>query len=152
MDIIRRNTDYAFRIMSNLANNFNGELMSARQLAGEGNFSYQLGCKLLQRLRAAKLVESHIGPKGGFSLSRKPSKVSLLEVIEAIQGPVRLNRCLLGADGCEFEAECEISVKLGYLQRYIDGYLGGITLDELVLSRRTEKEQKNSKRFRNKEI
>lgn len=141
MDIIRRNTDYAFRIMSNLANHFNGELMSARQLAGEGNFSYQLGCKLLQRLRAAKLVESHIGPKGGFALSRKPSQITLMEIINVLQGPIRLNRCLLGTDGCEFEAECEISVKLGCLQRYINGYLGGITLDELVLSRRTEKKR-----------
>lgn len=139
MDVLRRNTDYALRIMVNLASHFNGEFLSARQLASEGNFSYQLGCKLLQKLGKAKLVRSSMGPKGGFVLSRRPSKITLLEIINVLQGGVRLNRCLVGGNGCEFEPECEISTKLACLQLYMDGYLGGITLEELVHSRSTGK-------------
>ena len=142
MDILRRNTDYALRMMVNLASHFNGELMSARQLASEGNFSYQLGCKLLQKLHKAKLVRSSMGPKGGFALSRESSKITLMQIITVIQGGIRLNRCLLGGDGCEFEPECEISTKLVCLQLCIDGYLEGITLDEIVQSQRKRK-QKN---------
>lgn len=139
MDVLRRNTDYALRMMVNLASHFNGELMSARQLASEGDFSYQLGCKLLQKLHKAKLVRSNMGPKGGFALSREPSKTTLMEIINVLQGGIRLNRCLLGGNGCQFEPECEIRVKLACLQTYVDGYLGGITLEELVCSRRTGK-------------
>ena len=139
MDVLRRNTDYALRIMVNLASHFNGEFLSARQLASEGNFSYQLGCKLLQKLGKDKLVKSSMGPKGGFVLSRKPSQITLLEIINVLQGGIRLNRCLVGGNGCEFEPECELSTKLVCLQLYIDGYLGGITLKELVRRRSTGK-------------
>lgn len=134
MDVLRRNTDYALRMMVNLASHFNGEFISARRLASEGNFSYQLGGKILQKLRKAKLVRSGMGPKGGFALSREPSKITLMEIITVLQGGIRLNRCLLGGKGCEFEHECEINTKLTCLQLYIDGYLGGITLEEILQS------------------
>jgi Rrf2 family protein len=132
MDILRRNTDYALRMMVNLASRFNGKFFSARQLAKDGNFPYQLGCKILQKLHKADLVKSDMGPKGGFALSREPSRITLMEIIIALQGGVRLNRCLLGGKGCEFEPECEIHTKLTCLQMYIDGYLGGITLQEIL--------------------
>jgi len=135
MDVLRRNTDYGFRMMVNLArHSYNGELISARQLASDGNFSYQLGCKLLQRLHKAELVKSVMGPKGGFKLSRKPSEITLMDVINVLQGGVQMNRCLAGDQGCEFKSECEVNTKLACLQLYIEGYLGGITLDEILQS------------------
>jgi Rrf2 family protein len=118
--------------MVDLANRYNGEFISARQLAEDGNFSYQLGCKILQKLHKDNLVKSGMGQKGGFALSRKPSRITLMEIITALQGGIRLNRCLLGGRGCEFEPECEIHTKLTCLQMYIDGYLGGITLQEIL--------------------
>ena len=134
MDVLRRNTDYGLRIMSALAEHFNddGRLISARQLANERHFSYQLGCKLLQKLHRAKLVKSGMGPKGGFALSREPSKITLMEIIKALQGGIRLNKCLVGGEGCEFQSDCEINTKLCCLQLYIDGYLDGITLAEIA--------------------
>jgi Rrf2 family protein len=145
MDVLRRNTDYGLRMMVNLArHSYNDQLMSARQLASDGNFSYQLGCKLLQRLHKAELVKSVMGPKGGFKLGRKPSEITLMDVINVLQGGVQMNRCLTGDQGCEFESECEVNTKLSCLQLYIEGYLGGITLDELLQSRSTGgKKRKN---------
>ena len=64
MDVLRKNTDYGLRMMAALAEHFNDDqLISARQLASDGHFSYQLGCKLLQKLHRAKLVKSGMGPK-----------------------------------------------------------------------------------------
>jgi Rrf2 family protein len=136
MDVLRRNTDYGLRMMATLAKHFNnGQLMSARQLASDGHFSYQLGCKLLQKLHQAELVKSGMGPKGGFTLNRDPSKITLLEIIKVLQGEIRLNRCLIGGDGCEFESDCEINTKLSCLQLYINGYLNGITLAEVMVAK-----------------
>jgi Rrf2 family protein len=140
MDVLRRNTDYGLRMMVALAEHFNnGRLISARQLASDGHFSYQLGCKLLQKLHKAELVKSGMGPKGGFTLSKKPSKITLMEIIKVLQGGIRMNKCLPGGDGCEFEPKCEVNTKLVCLQLYIEGYLGGITLKEILQSQSKRK-------------
>ncbi|MFC1737475.1 RrF2 family transcriptional regulator [Planctomycetota bacterium] len=135
MDVLRRNTDYGLRMMVTLAKHFdNSQLMSARELSQEGHFSYELGCKILQMLHKAKLVRSGMGPKGGFALSREPSKITLMEIIIVLQGGIRLNRCLLGGDGCEFQDDCELNTKLACLQLYIEGYFSGISLEEILRS------------------
>lgn len=147
MDVLRRKTDYALRAMVNLASHYGQKPVSAREVVRKEDISYHLACKMLQKLRKAKLVRSCMGPKGGFQLSRKPSKIGLLEVIEAIQGPVRLNRCLLGVDACPRRPRCGVSRKLDELQRHIESFLAGITLDEL-LGNSERKEQNAGKRMR----
>ena len=135
MDVLRRNTDYSLRLMLNLAKNYNGNYISARKLTKDGSLSYQHVCKLLQTLNRANLVNSRMGPNGGFCLSRDPSKINLKEIIDVTQGGIRLNKCLSGGEGCEFEEDCELNTKLICLQLYIDGYFSAITLDDILRGR-----------------
>ena len=60
------------------------------------------------------------------------NKSALMQIINILQGGICLNKCLTGGQGCEFEPECEVSTKLACLQPYIEGYLGGITLEEIL--------------------
>lgn len=151
MDILRRNTDYALRAVVNLTAHYGNEPVSTRAIAAEEDISYQLTCKLMQKLQKAGLVKSCMGPKGGFQLTREPAMITLIEVIESIQGPISLNRCLLGYDACTKQKDCSIRTKLVGLQEYISGYLSGIKLDELSNLRRTKRKKnlRNMKR-RNK--
>ena len=135
MDMIRRNTDYALRLMVNLAERFGREAVSSRILADKEDVSYQLACKLLQKLNAAGLVKSQMGPRGGFSLAQIPSRINLSQVVEAIQGPVSVNCCLLGKEACQRQSNCPISKKLAGLQDYIEGFLKSVTLEELSQSK-----------------
>ena len=132
MDILRRNTDYALRAMLYLAENFDKKPASASQIARQESIPSQLLCKLLQMLHASKLVKSSKGPKGGFRLRKKPSKINLLQIITAIQGPVSLNRCLLSLNKCPQQPNCQVSKKLAVLQRFIDKFLAEITLTQLL--------------------
>ncbi len=145
MDILRRNTDYALRAMVHLATHRKDGDLSARKLASEENISYSLVRKLMQRLLKARLVESSIGSKGGFSLSKLPSKINLLEIIETIQGPLRLNRCLLGMDICHRQKGCPVSRKLTKLQKNMREYLHGVTLDDLLQSRKPPRKKNTIK-------
>ncbi len=146
MEVLRRNTDYALRAMVHLGQRYEQKLVSAREIALAEDVSYELACKILQRLHKAKLVESQMGPKGGFELSKKPGKISLLEIIAAVQGKVSLNRCLLGADRCDRRKHCPVYGKLVGLQRYIDSYLGGVMLDEVLHKQGAGIKRKNIKR------
>jgi Rrf2 family protein len=118
-----------------------GELMSSTQLVSESNISYEVGRKLLQRLRDANLVKSVMGSKGGFKLNRKPSAISLREIIKVLQGEVYLNECLMPGQRCDFESECEVNTKLASLQQLMADYLEGLTLEE-ILPRRSKKSKK----------
>jgi Rrf2 family protein len=142
MDVLRRNTDYALRAVVNLTAHYGNEPVSTRTIAAEEDISYQLACKLMQKLQKAGLVKSCMGPKGGFQLIREPAMISLMEVVEAIQGPISLNRCLQGIDACTKQEGCSVRAKLVGLQESISGYLTGITLDELS-SHRCTKRNKN---------
>ncbi len=132
MDILRRNTDYALRLMIGLAGRYEAGSVSTRVLAQEQEVSYQLACKLMQRLHDAKLVSSSMGPRGGFQLMRAPQQISLLEVVEAIQGPVRLNRCLISDCACPRGGYCPVRAKISELQGHMEEYLGSVTLADLV--------------------
>lgn len=142
MDVLRRNTDYALRAIVNLAAHYGNEPVSTRTIAVQEDISYQLACKLMQKLQNAKFVKSCMGPKGGFVLGREPSKISLLEVIEAIQGPISLNRCLLSVNACPKQRGCTVRARLVGLQQCIYEYLSGITLDELLQGKGTKRKRK----------
>lgn len=144
MDILRRNTDYALRAMLNLAKQWSTEPISARKMAREEKIPYQIMCKLLQKLHEVGLVISYMGPRGWYRLSREPSKISLLEVVRAIQGPVRINKCLAGVDGCPFRPKCAMSGTLIELENYIGNYLRETTLDKLLTSLDTKEGRKVS--------
>jgi Rrf2 family protein len=135
MDILRRNTDYALRLMLGLARHQeNDGSVSTRLLAEEQDVSYQLACKLMQQLHEAKLVCSCMGPKGGFRLRRRPAEINLLEIIEVVQGPLSLNRCLAKGGACSRSKVCPMRGKISELQGRMGEYLGGITLEELASS------------------
>jgi Rrf2 family protein len=146
MDILRRNTDYALRLVVGLAGHGEDEALSTRVLAEKEDVSYQLACKLMQKLHAAGLVASDMGPKGGFRLRRAPEEISIVEVIEAIQGPLRLNRCLLGDGVCPRQGSCTVRAKIGQLQERMDDYLRSVTLAELVQNRQPAAAESKTKR------
>ena len=136
MELIRRDTDYAFRIMAQLANAYGeDEALSARVLAKDNAVSYALTCKILQKLASAGLVESIMGPKGGFRLVEKPENVSFEQLIAAIQGPVSVNKCLMGGFKCPLKGKCPAHSKMAELQGRISGYLNELTLGEFVENR-----------------
>lgn len=64
--------------------------------------------KILQKLARADIVKSYRGVKGGFTLAKKPKDINLLDVIEAVQGPVVMNVCALDKRLCRLSKTCSI--------------------------------------------
>lgn len=132
MDVLRRNTDYALRTMVHLARRWEGMPASSRDIAAAEGVSYDLMCKLLQKLAKSRLVKSTMGPKGGFELRRAPDKITIAQVIKSVQGPIKLNRCLLGGYKCPRKSDCPVYEKIADLQEYIDGFFSEVTLADLI--------------------
>ncbi len=95
-------TSLAMHTMALLAKEENGGL-SSREIASSLDVSQSHLQKVLQRLGHSGLVRSERGPKGGFRLARPAEDISLLEVYESVEGPLRLANCLFGRTACPNE-------------------------------------------------
>jgi Rrf2 family protein len=104
---IRRETDYAIRCIYYLAGKDNRVIM-ADEISREMKMPRSFIAKILQKLSRAGVVASTVGVKGGFSLSRSPQRISLYDVIVAIEGPIALNRCTVDEASCSLSKTCKI--------------------------------------------
>jgi len=132
MDIIRRNTDYAIRAMIHLGRSYKVKAVTAKEISKEQDISYDLTCKLLQKLKKSKLLTSSMGPSGGYSLAKGAGSISLLMIVETIQGRVCMNRCLIDTRFCPRKKGCPVSKTLGKIQKELENSLSKTTLKELV--------------------
>jgi Rrf2 family protein len=132
MEFIKRNTDYALRALVYLAQKEPGEIVYVRTIAEQEQVSEDFLRKILQVLANAGIVDSHRGPRGGFSLAKEAADISVLDVMEALQGPVAINRCFLGKDKCPNYGECDLRNRLVGVQETIVRFLGDIDLAQLL--------------------
>lgn len=109
-----------------------GEKLPVRVLAEAGQIPLGFAHKILQKLSQAGLVESWPGPKGGFALKKEPGNITLLEIVEAIQGPLAVSRCLLGYEVCPRRKRCPLSPRLEEIQRAVAEGLQRITVGDLL--------------------
>jgi len=103
---LTRAADYAVRVMIHLAGLPPSTRASRAELAEAAECPEQFLSKVLQSLTRAGLVISHRGNTGGFELPNIHRTASLLEVVEAIEGPIRLNVCLNSDRSCARQAWC----------------------------------------------
>ena len=107
------------------------QVLSTREIAAKLQVSEAHLSKVLQRLAKIGLVESTRGPKGGFRLNGTPEQITLLEVYEAIEGPLAPTSCLLGTPICNGQ-RCILGPLLVQVNRQVSEYLSGTTLSELT--------------------
>lgn len=88
--------------------------------------------KLFQQLAKKGFVESARGPVGGFVLARSPSEITLLEVIEALEGPVFLNVCLIREGYCNRATTCPVHDVWGEAQKGFLDVLKSCNFSELA--------------------
>ena len=132
MNLIRQDTDYALRLITLLASNKEKTSLPTKFLAEQGQVPYVFACKILQRLHEAGLIESVMGPKGGYYLGKETKDIALLDVIAAVQGPVSINMCAGNKETCERKNDCPITNKLGQLQEHIEKFLGNLSLEDIL--------------------
>lgn len=91
--------DYAVRIIDCLAKE--DHRLDARSVSEKTGVTLRFTLKILRKLGIAKLVRSYKGVQGGYELTKKPADINLKEVIEAVDGPIVINKCLSGQIPCE---------------------------------------------------
>jgi Rrf2 family protein len=129
---LTRAADYAVRVMVHLAAVAPGTRASRTELAGAVDCPEQFLSKVLQSLTRAGLVTSHRGNTGGFELPIVRRSASVLEIVEAVEGPIRLNVCLNSPSECTHQATCSAYPVWDEAQKAMTAVLRGATIDELA--------------------
>jgi Rrf2 family protein len=103
---ITRQADYAVRAVLYLANLGPERRAATSQIAQEQQIPPSFLAKIVSQLSVAGLLQTSRGARGGVSLARAPEKISILEVVEAIDGPILLNECVANNGACTFGDDC----------------------------------------------
>jgi Rrf2 family protein len=104
---ITRQADYAVRAVLFLAKN-GDQRAATSQVAQEQRIPPSFLAKIISQLSSAGLLHTSRGARGGVTLAREPQEISLLEVIEAIDGPIQLNECVGENSVCNFDNDCPL--------------------------------------------
>ena len=129
---VTRRTDYAMRILLELAKDEDGAPISVRALADDQEVPYAFARSIQRDLVAASLVAAHRGAAGGLTLARPASQITVLEVLEAMQGPVSCSLCTSDPDWCGRSTSCRLHRVWEEADGLLRNYLGGKTLAGLV--------------------
>jgi len=129
---LTRAADYAVRVMIHLAGLPPETRASRAELAAAAECPEQFLSKVLQSLTRAGLVLSHRGNTGGFELPNVRRDVTMLDVVEAVEGPMRLNMCLNSDRACARQEWCPAHDVWGGAQAALVQVLRGATIRELA--------------------
>lgn len=129
---LTRGADYGARGIIQLAKLPVGSVALVSALAAAEGLSVSYLAKIFQDLARAGLLHSHRGAKGGFSLARSPTDITLIEIIEAVEGPIALNRCLAPWEGCDKRDVCSLYPVLAEAQARLVSVLEATSLQALA--------------------
>jgi Rrf2 family protein len=126
-----RAADYGLRAMLYLSRRMEAGSVLIGDIAAAMEIPAQFLHKVMPRLVKAGLLHSRRGARGGYRLAREPGKVSVLDIVEAIDGPILVNRCLVGSADCSRIGSCAIEEVCRQAQKAITAKLDDFSLADL---------------------
>ena len=129
---ITRQADYALRAVLYLAQIGSDRRAATSHIAEEQQIPPSFLAKIVSQLSVAGLLQTSRGARGGVSLARPPEEISLLEVVEAIDGPILLNECVTNHSACSFGEDCPMRPVWCEAQAELVARLGNTTFDKFV--------------------
>lgn len=124
-------TDYATVVLTVLAAT-PGVVLSASELAERAGLETPTVSKLLKPLAQAGLVDGFRGANGGYRLARAADQIGLIEIVEAMEGPLGMTECSVHAGNCGIEDHCGVRANWRRINDVVVDALRGITLAQML--------------------
>jgi len=134
---LTRKGEYAIRGIVFLAKQPVGKVILVSEVAEATGVSQTFLAKIFQSFAKLGLVNSFRGTGGGFLLGRPASKISLRQVVEAVEGPIIPNRCLTEEGTCSRESQCMVHPVWRKIQGEVASILDAVTLEDLAKEKKS---------------
>jgi FeS assembly SUF system regulator len=126
-----RLTDYGIVLLTHLAGE-PGAVHNARELAVRAGLPLPVVSKILKALTREGFLLSQRGAKGGYTLARPPEQITVVSVIDALEGPIALTECGVHPGACERETRCAVRAPWQQINHAVRRTLEGVRLSELL--------------------
>jgi len=131
---ITQEADYGLRVVLHLCKLGYGEKIESKVISENEGIPLRFLLKLLRKLIQADIIRSYRGVKGGYSINKLPQQITLKDVIEAIDGPVCVNRCVIEPSFCNLNRSgvCIVHRAMIKVQKNLNAELESINFKQLV--------------------
>ncbi len=126
-------SDYALRIITAMASY--DDITDAKRIASDTSVSQKFALKILHKLVLGDIVRSYKGVRGGYKLRLSPSEITLKTVIELIDGPIAIARCLESEESCALNCDktsCAYHHIFDKISFDLASRLGNITIADVI--------------------
>ena len=129
--MITKKAEYAIIILTELASYPTGTVVTSKAIAQKRSIPVNLVIQLLALLKEAGWTTGTRGPSGGIMLTGEPSKINLRHVIEKIDGPIGITRCLFSDTPCNNKTQCSLRGIWSEAQQSMLSVLESVTIKKL---------------------
>jgi Rrf2 family iron-sulfur cluster assembly transcriptional regulator len=129
---LTRKGEYAIRGIIYLAQQPPGKISLISEIAEAADVPQTFLAKIFQGFAKIGIVNSYRGTGGGFTLGRSPESITLREVVEAVEGPIVPNRCLMGVGYCDRGENCNVHPVWRKVQSQVVQILDSVTVEEMA--------------------
>ena len=126
-----KKSDYGLIALKHIVANSKNSVVNAREISEKYNLPPDLLAKILQSLSKSGIIKSQFGSGGGYRMAKKPSEVTLKDIIQSIDGPVHLVGCSRGDSDCSIEPQCTIKKMLLSVEQKLESFFSTITLKDI---------------------
>lgn len=116
-----------------------GELTSAKEVSDKLKTPFDATARVMQVMAQKGLLRSEQGASGGYQITKDLNKISLLDLVEMIEGPTNLVKCVSSHSACEIQSQCNIVSPIHNLNKKLNEFFGKVSLRELLIEDRDSK-------------
>ena len=128
---LTRKVEYALIALSHMHNKRDGSTTNTAEIASEYMIPQEILAKTLQQMAQEGIVKSILGPSGGYRLEEGVGEMSLMQIIEILEGPVGLVDCNINANCTQLD-HCNIRRPIGIINERIKSTLNSIKFEDIT--------------------
>ena len=136
MNKINRKLEYALMALKYMSQKIPGELTSAKEVSDSFHTPFDATARVMQQMaQKGGILRAEYGANGGYQITKDLAKVSIHDLVEIIEGPTALVKCLHKEEPCEIQKTCNIVSPITNLNLKLTEFYRSVSLKDLLVER-----------------
>lgn len=129
---LNKKTEYAILALQYMMISGTDRVATVKEIAQKYEIPQSLLAKILQKMVKSKIIHSVQGSRGGYTLNKKATQISLLSVLEAIEGPINIVNCTAHHHTCNRIENCTLITGMEPVKQHLSNYFHSLTLADFL--------------------